>query len=267
MVSDVRDFLEDVLFAIGDIFFYTIIAVFLVSCVLIAQNLYTDYTPHVNPENYAKNVDYGILSDSQVKTFDDILDAINNDKSVVSCPKFSKTEQYEISTQLGLYFGNIENITSLIYWGNNTASLNSDMIKQRLLEKTIIDARIDEAISTFIEGSDRFKLWQISNYISKKITYSINHRNVIDALNGSGVCSSYSILFYKMASRIGIKTYICCGYASEAYHAWNMVELDGSRLYYDVTWYDGVARNIKYIHNKNPWGRDLQVNNIIWSKT
>lgn len=220
--------------------------------------------PHVNIENYPESIDYGILSEEQIKTFNEILDAVENDRSSISCPAYSAKEQHEVLTQLGLYYGTTENIERLIHWDRDSASLEPRMFKELAAQKVIIDARVDEAVSTLIEGSDRYKLWQISNYISRKITYTDGCRDTVGALNGQGVCSSYAMLFYKMATRVGIKAYTCYGYAGEEYHAWNMVELDGECVHYDITWYDSIIHDIRYIDNKTSWNRKFQINNK-WS--
>lgn len=243
---------------------YRFIIIYLLCMTIFVCGVLINLMPRVNIENYEVSTDYGVLSDKQVQTFNDILNAIENNKSLIDCPVYSTQEQHEISTQLGLYFGTTENITRFIDWESNNAALNLSMLKELLAQKKIIDTRIDEAVSTLKEGSDRYKLWQISNYISRKITYTDGQRDTITALNGRGVCNSYSMLFYKMATRIGIKTYICYGYANDGYHSWNMVELNGERLFYDVTWYDDIIYNIRYIHNTSSWNRGFQINNK-WS--
>lgn len=216
---------------------------------------------HVDIESYSNFNDYGILSDKQIETFNDILNAIKDEEPVINCPAYFTKEQQEISTQLGLYFGTTEKIEDLIHWNYNSADLNLSMFNELLNKKNIIDARVDEAISTLIEGSDEYKLWQISNYISAKITYTNGYRDIIDALNGKGVCNSYSMLFYKMVTRLGMQSYICYGYVGDEYHAWNVVELDGQYVYFDITWYDNIIHDVKYIFGRSSWNRDFQINN------
>lgn len=241
------------------VFVTCVLCIILLSCIFLMNSI-----PHIDIEDYETSVDYGILSSKQIETFNSILLAADNNKAMVGCPAYSLKEQHEISTQLGLYFGTTENIEHLVYWRDNSANLNLSMFKKLFDQKIIIDARVDEAVSTLIDGSDEYKLWQISNYISKKITYTDGCRDIITALNGKGVCNSYSMLFYKMATRIGIKTYICYGYADDGYHSWNMVELNGEYLYYDVTWYDNIVHNVRYVRGKSSWDRIFQVNNK-WS--
>lgn len=224
-----------------------------------------DSIPHVDIESYTENIDYGVLSGEQIKTFDDIINAVQNGESTVTCPVFSVKEQHEILTHLGMYFGAIGTMGDLVHWNDNDAKLNLDKFKKLLDQKIIIDARIDEAVSTLTEGSDEYKLWQISNYIAGKIEYTKGFRNTISALNGKGVCDSYAMLFYKMATRLGIQSYICYGYGNgDTYHAWNMVELNGEYIYYDITWYDDYIRDVQYIHSESAWDRNFQINNK-WS--
>ena len=150
-----------------------------------------------------------------------------------------------------------------INWKDNVIKLNLDSFQELAEKKKIIDARVDEALLTLYEGSDRYKLKQISKYIVNRITYTSKYNDTIEALNGKGVCSTYAMLFYKMASRIGIKTYICYGYANE-YHAWNVVELNGEYKFYDLTFYDKLIYDNVYINSEGSWGRKYQINNI-WS--
>ena len=78
------------------------------------------------------------------------------------------------------------------------------------------------------------------------------------------MCGAYSMLFYKMATRMGIKAFICYGEADngfyKGYHAWNMVEIGKRTYFYDVTWYDTFPRMPKYIHSETSWGREYTLN-------
>lgn len=216
----------------------------------------------VDLKNYPVTLDYGTLSEKEKVVFLDILDAVENGVSSVQYD--GEINKYKILTHLGLYYGSMENICSLFSWSSTEIYLHLDAFQQHEDMKVVIDARVDEAASTLKEGSERFKLWQIANYISERITYTDGVRETIDGLNGEGVCATYSMLFYKMASRIGIQTYICYGYTGE-YHAWNTVQLDGVMYYYDVTWYDDILHNYKYLHNPTSWGREFVLNDL-WGK-
>lgn len=245
--------------------FFDVIPIVLILCiVLFIGDALIQSVPHIDIEEYEENIDYGILSNKQIETFNNIIYAAQNEESVVNCPIYTNKERHEIVTQLGMYFGSVEEIGDLVYWSGDNANLNLGMFKKLLDQKIIIDERVNEAVSTLMEGSDEYKLWQISNYISAKIVYTEGFRSTITALNGKGVCNSYAMLFYKMATRLGIKSYICYGYAGDGYHVWNMVELNGKHIHYDITWYDNTVHDIRYIHNKSSWNRNFQINNK-WS--
>ena len=94
------------------------------------------------------------------------------------------------------------------------------------------------------------------------MVYNPGVRETIDGLNGQGVCATYSMLFYKMATRLGIQTYICYGYTSSFYHSWNMVELNGKQYFYDITWFDGHKYNYAYIQSEDCWGRKYVLNDL-----
>lgn len=242
-----------------------IMLLFVVVCLVTAGLMIGDMVihavkPFVNPTEYSVKEDTGVLTELQLEVFHGILDAAEAGTETVSIPPMTGEEQQEIATHLGLYFGSMEGVFDLVSWGTDTATLNLELFRQFSEQKAVIEARVDEALSNIYEGSDRFKLWQICQYLANRIDYTDGVRDTIDGLNGQGVCCTYAMLFYKMATRIGIQTYICYGYAGDSYHAWNMVELGGERFYYDPTWYDNIVSDFRYVHSDTPWGRELTIN-------
>lgn len=215
---------------------------------------------YVDLAAYPAMEDRGVLSETQLAVYHRILEAVDSGTETIAVESLTVEEQSQIMTHLGLYYGSMEGVYRLVSWGGGTATLELDLFRAFAAEKTVIDARVDEAVSTLYEGTDRYKLWQISNYLAERIEYTDGTRGTIDGLNGNGVCATYAILFYKMASRLGIQTYICYGYAYGTYHAWNMVELDGEQYHYDVTWYDTPLRENKYLHSRTAWGRNETIN-------
>ena len=90
--------------------------------------------------------------------------------------------------------------------------------------------------------------------------YTPGVRDTLDGLNGRGVCATYAMLFYKMAARVGIQAYLCYGYTGDTYHCWAAVELEGALYYYDLTWYDSAVHDLRYLHSRDPWGRNCVMN-------
>ena len=156
----------------------------------------------------------------------------------------------------------MEYVYELIGWGCGYLVLNLEKFEEFEDNKLVVEARIDEALFNIYEGTDQYKLIQIANYISDRMVYNPGVRETIDGLNGQGVCATYSMLFYKMATRLGIQTYICYGYTSSFYHSWNMVELNGKQYFYDITWFDGYIYNYAYIQSEDCWERKYVLNDL-----
>lgn len=236
-----------------------------ISCLLTAALFFcalvrNETQSFVNLADYPVAEDTGLLTDKQLEVFHSILDGAENDSETVPVPPMTKQERREIICHLGLHFGSMEGISGLVSWGEGTAALNLDLFRQFAKEKSVIDARVDEAVAALHEGSDRYKLWQICRYLADRIDYTEGVRDTVDGLNGQGVCVTYAMLFYKMATRLGIQTYICYGYTENAYHAWNMVELNGVQYFYDPTWFDNLVSDLRFAHSRTPWGREYILN-------
>ena len=175
-----------------------------------------------------------------------------------------KQEDFQFLVQeLGLYFGSTFAYQNIILWRQEYIEVNIDLLSQLKQNKIILDANVDKILSKMYEGTDKFKLWQISKYLAKTIEYSNKFTDIepLSGLNGKGSCMTYSMLFYKMSTRLGLETYICYGDVNNgkitAPHAWNLVILNGQQYFYDITWYDGILSNPKYIHSNTSWGREF----------
>lgn len=217
--------------------------------------------PNIHVADYPESMDMGSMTPENQKIFLDILDAVAKREERVP---YSGTvdELYSVITHLGYYYGSEKYACDMFVIYETELDLNLDAFEHLERNKAVVDARVDEMLSTLKEGSDRFKLFQIAAYIAERITYTDGVVETVDGLNGNGVCVTYSMLFYKAASRLGIQTYICYGKMGEGYHAWNMVELDGERYFYDVTWYDTEGYDFQYLHSADSWGRKFILNNV-----
>lgn len=208
-------------------------------------------SPCVDLREYTPETDPGTLEKEEYAAF----------LSVIGGAEWIPYEKppYRLITHLGMYYGNIE--SELLSVSGDTITVNREVRERLEQERVILDARIEEAVRNIREGSDRYKLRQIARYISRRMTYAPNSGNALDGLNGEGVCLDYAMLFYKMATRIGIQTYLCFGYTGEEYHAWNMVELEGKQYFYDITWFDALPLPW-YLHDPTNWGRSCVLNDL-----
>ena len=138
-----------------------------------------------------------------------------------------------------------------------------DMTVYRELEadRNYIYGRIDQILSNMEDGSDKFITYQISNYIAELITYTNGYRDVIDGVDGKGVCATYAFLYKLMAERVGIRTDIVYGSRYETKddgtkaktgHAWNRSSINGKYFYYDITWLDSEDGNFRYKYYYQP---------------
>lgn len=209
---------------------------------------------------YETFADYGPLSAEQKSVMNTILLCGTSGATVIE-QNLSFGEFEEVIDCIGLYFGaNLEH-QGVALWRKGYAEVRPERIRTLEQKKAVLDTEIDRIMSNMDEGTDEEKLLQISDYIANTITYSysIDYIEPLSGFAGKGSCMTYSMLFYKMATRIGIQTYICYGDADNGkmvgMHAWNMVVLDGEQYFYDVTWYDKTVPDLKYIYSKTAWGR------------
>lgn len=218
--------------------------------------------PNIDLKNYSVAQDKGTMTEIEYETFLNILAAAAKNESTV--PYESDVSMEKILTHLELYYGTEKDFYKLFGWTDTHIILDLEVFEACAQSKALVEARVDEMLLTLKEGSDEFKLFQIAAYLAERIVYTDGARESIEGLNGNGVCSTYALLFYKAASRLGIQTYVCYGYTSGGSHAWNMVELEEKQYFYDITWFDAKTYNFQYLHNLTSWDREFTLNNAWW---
>lgn len=119
-------------------------------------------------------------------------------------------------------------------------------------------AELDRRLSEVLNGlnlwnaSEYDKAWGIYQYIAANVHYDYAHLSDSSYMlkysayaalcRGTAVCQGYAILYYKMASRLGLDCRMVIGDTSQGRHGWNIVRV--GRYYYsiDVTW-DSALRD------------------------
>ena len=198
----------------------------------------------INPADYPERLDYGTLTTAEQDAFNDILSAVADGQPVVRCDEH--INHYKVLTHLGMYYGTLGGVGRLFVMVNGNIHLNLNAFPEYEQKRTEVNAMVAEALPHIREGSDRFKLWQIARYIATHNDYGQDFR-----------CGEYAILFYKIASRLGIQTYLCFGFSGDDLHVWNMA----NGYFYDVTWFDNTQGH-HYIHSRNQWGRCSAINDM-----
>lgn len=202
----------------------------------------------VNSVQCQNSIDYGTMPEAEQDIFDSILFAMANEQAVVQCDDTVNHDR--IKTHLGMYYGTLKGVGRLYTVVNGNIHLNLKVFIEYEQNRLVVSETVDEVLSHIKEGSDRSMLRQIARYIADNYSYSNDF-----------VCADYAILFYKIASRLGIESYLCFGYAGKELHVWNYA---GGR-YWDVTHFDSTGQR-KWLGSKTAWER-LYVCNDAWSIT
>ena len=223
-------------------------------------SLFLQNKKKINLADYPKpGIDYGTMNEWQRKAFDNILMACEVGGAGAEIPVLTQKEFDEVVSHIGMHFGDEGICKNIALKRQNAAVVNLTLYEQAKAHKAELDAWIDNALPKLYEGTTEYKLEQIAKCIANHAKYKCPSNNPLDLLDDGGMCGAYSMLFYKMAIRIGVQSYICYGEADNGvqvgFHAWNMA--DGH--FYDITWYD-TNRSQKYIRSKTPWGRDYKLN-------
>lgn len=196
----------------------------------------------IDPADYPQQVDYGTLNDAEREAFDAILAAAARGEPVVRWGK--PINHYKLLTHLGMYFGKLDGVGRLFVVVNGDFRLNLEAFGAFERNRAEVDTLAEQGLRHIREGSDRYKLRQIARYLADRFRYCEDFR-----------CGAYGILFYKMAARLGIESYLCFGFAGENLHVWNCA---GGR-YYDVTW---LSAGGQYLQSPTAWGRTFALNDL-----
>lgn len=109
--------------------------------------------------------------------------------------------------------------------------------------RSAYDTAVTEALSGITEDmSDFEKELYLHDYLVKHVDYvktGYNSRTAYGALvEGKAVCEGYARAFQHLLMLSGIPSFVVTGQSDGVAHAWNLVKIDGSYYYVDVTWDD-----------------------------
>lgn len=207
-------------------------------------------------------IDYGTLNLDQEIAMRSIITAGPSEQTV-HIPEMTQEQFDAVVTHIGMHFGNQDLCKNIALKRGNTAVIDLDIYRQSVTNKAELDRKVTDALATLNEGTIESKLEQAAKYIANNVKYKNGTNNPLDLLNDGGMCGAYSMLFYKMATRLGADAYICYGYASNGVysgaHAWNMIKIAGKEYFYDITFYDS-GRLKKYLHDSTGWNRTYRLN-------
>jgi len=118
------------------------------------------------------------------------------------------------------------------------------------VEAEAFEDAVEALLAECPDGSDYEKALYIHDVLVDHIVYDISWHDEQSAysalVNGRAVCAGYARSYQYLLNRVGIDAWTVEGYAGEIEnkqtelepHAWNLVWIDGTCVYTDVTWDD-----------------------------
>lgn len=122
-------------------------------------------------------------------------------------------------------------------------------------EEIFVENQLKQVEAEINDSSISEKIVTINDFICSYLSYDNDHNdssyNAYGALkNKKAVCQSYSLLFYRLATDLGIKNRIMAGHFTlnddSTRHGWNIISIDGIIYHIDTTYYDD-SRDSKYL--------------------
>ena len=230
-----------------------------------------------------KDINY--INNSNIENVNLIFDLYNVDKIRNDFFDLSKIENKNIKITVNTN-DELKNVIFINYLKN----YNESMFNYNVQDYVLINNQIDEIINNIgitKNDSNEEKILKMSKYILDKITYDktiidengnyIKNNNSIyynkyplsSILNQSedetkGICINYSSLFDIFSYKIGIDERMVIGKSETGnYHSWNLVYMNDSNKYVDLTYldtYDNFKKLLEqYIYNPSKEKYDILV--------
>ena len=167
----------------------------------------------------------------------DVLDRCFN-YCIMDHPELFFTDGYKATTT------SIGDMTiGLAVSGRYTMSAQKRKDYQERIDK-IVDKILKDAPK---DDSDYEKVKYCFDYIVSNTSYDVNaanNQNIISVfINGESVCQGYTLAMKYLLDRMGVQSAVIYGSANNSNHSWNIVKIDGTWSYVDVTWGDSSYRN------------------------
>ncbi|MBO5701564.1 MAG: transglutaminase domain-containing protein [Clostridia bacterium] len=168
----------------------------------------------------------------------------NNDEIYLGVFELTGNDVSVAESAMVFYFGSYYDgfkCTNFYYIDDNHHHLfvNLKVLRRAENERRTMMVTVYDILSAFEAGSKEHLINQVFSFLAGHISYDGSQPDATVALKtGRGSCNAYPILFKIMLGELGIESEICIGYAyTGAYHAWNRVNLGGTDIYYDLTFY------------------------------
>jgi len=129
----------------------------------------------------------------------------------------------------------------------------------------MIDALSDSGVTP--EMSDYDKAATLARYLARRVSYDYNtydysilepkqlpYTTYFTLHNNRAICQGYANTYSQLLRMLGIESYVEAGTAQKddgttCAHAWNLVIINGTYYYTDITWHSSMNYDEKYIMN------------------
>ncbi len=200
---------------------------------------------------------YTTLSDAEKKVYREVYDCLdtmseNVKLSTTDTDVLDRCFNYCIMDHPELFFTDGYKATTTSIANTTIGLAVSGRYTMSAQKRKEYQERIDKEVDKILkdapkDDSDYEKVKYCFDYIVSNTSYNVNaayNQNIISVfINGESVCQGYTLAMKYLLDRLGVESAVVYGSANGSNHSWNIVKIDGSWSYVDVTWGDSSYRN------------------------
>ena len=93
------------------------------------------------------------------------------------------------------------------------------------------------------------KAREVHDYLIRNVQYDYSknsYKSYGALVEGGAVCQGYALAYREVLLHLDVKCNVIVGTTSQGLHAWNLVEVNGSNYFIDVTWDDKDDGKVYY---------------------
>lgn len=200
-----------------------------------------------------------VTSDSAVMIYDALVEGLRNEDDMIKLDTTVDFEDVSLAMNMVIWYH------PELFWLSGYEAVtyrSSSEITVKYLEGTEkgtlptmrreLDAAADRIISMIPPGSDTFeKIVFVHDYLVSNTDYDMSGAAATVTggnglygtaygclVQGDAVCQGYALGFMYIMQKLGIDCGIIGGECDRGSHAWNYVEVNGTKYWIDVTWDD-----------------------------
>lgn len=193
---------------------------------------------------------YDALTDKEKQIYDEVLDAILNQKESVMVSTVDEGELEVAYHAVNADYGGLFWVSGYSYTQYQISDIKTGMeftpqYTMSAEERENMQAQVDQKVAEMLSGisvsdSDYAKAKYVYETLARGIEYDANaenNQNILSVfLSGRTVCQGYACATQYLLNQLNVPCVIVSGSTDGTPHAWNMAVLDGAPYYLDTTW-------------------------------